>query len=102
MDTSATYHTCPEEEWFASFEKLDGDLVSFNDSHTYHMEGISTVRIEFSDEMVRELKDVRYLPQLKKNVISFGSLETQSLRGMLGEGILKMFSGPLVVLKSFR
>ena len=28
LDTSVTYHVCPKWEWFASFEKLDGDLVS--------------------------------------------------------------------------
>jgi len=40
-----------------------------------------------------------YVPQLKKNLISVGALEAKGLRGTLGEGILKMFSGSLVVLK---
>ena len=52
--------------------------------------------------MIRELKDVRYVPQLKKNLISVGVLKTQSLRGTLGEGILKMSSDSLVVLKDIR
>ena len=52
--------------------------------------------------MIRELKDVMYVPQLKKNLISVGALETQGLRETLGEGILKMFSSSLVVLKGIR
>jgi len=52
--------------------------------------------------MVRELKDVMYVPQLKKNLISVGALETQGLRETLGEGILKMFSSSLVVLKGIQ
>ena len=52
--------------------------------------------------MVRELKDVMYVPQLKKNLISVGGLETQGLRETLGEGILKMFSDSLVILKGIR
>ena len=55
--------------------KLDGDLVSFSNDHTCHMEGIYTVHIKSSDEMVRELKDVKYVSQLKKNVILIGALE---------------------------
>jgi len=66
------------------------------------MEGIGTVRIMLSDRMVRMLKDVRYISQLKKNVISIGALEAQGLRGTHGEGILKIFSDSLVVLKGIR
>ena len=51
---------------------------------------------------MRELKDVRYVPQLKKNVISIGALESQGLRETLGGGVLKMFSGSLVVLKGIK
>ena len=45
--------------------------------------------------MIRELKDVRYVPQLKKNLISVGALNSQGLRETLEEGILMMFSGSL-------
>ena len=52
--------------------------------------------------MVRELKDVRYIPQLKKNFISVGVLEAQILKETLREGVLMMSSGSLVVLKGIR
>ena len=42
------------------------------------MEEICTVRIKLSDGMMRKLKDVRYVPQLKNNVILIGALETQA------------------------
>ena len=96
---SAIYHACPEREWFASFEKLDGGSVLFSGSHSCHMEGIYTVRIKLTNGIVTKLKDVRYVSQLKKNVILIGSLEAQSLNGTLREGVLKMFSGLLVILK---
>ena len=53
--------------------------------------------------MVRELKDVRYVSQLKKNLISIGALEAQGLRGTLREGVLKMSNvSSLLVLKDIR
>jgi len=97
-----TYHAFPKRELFDSFEKLGGGLVSFGDGHTCHMKGIGTVRIKLSDGMVRELKDVRYVSQLRKNLISVGALEAQGLRGTLGEDILKICSNSLVVLKDIR
>ena len=52
--------------------------------------------------MIKELKDVRYIPQLNKNLILVGALEGQGLRGTLREGVLKIFSGLLVVMKGIR
>jgi len=37
--------------------------------------GIGTVRIKMFDGVVRDLKDVRYVPQMNKNIISVGALE---------------------------
>jgi len=76
--------------------------VSFSDGHTCHMKGIGTVRIKLSDRVVRKLKDVRYVNQLKKNVILIRALEAQGLREILEEGILKMFNSSLVVMKGIR
>jgi len=45
---------------------------------------------------------VRYIPSMTKNKISVGALEEEGLKGTPGEGVLKMFSGSLVVLKSIR
>jgi len=70
----------PKESDLLVLKKLDGGLVSFGDGHTCHMEGICTVRIKLSNGMVRKLRYVRYVPQLKKNVISIGDLEAQGLR----------------------
>ena len=45
---------------------------------------------------------MRYIPQLMKNIISVGALEVQDLRETLGEDIIKMFNGSLIVLKAIR
>ena len=51
------------------------------------------------DGMVRELKEVRYVPQLKKNIISVGALEALSLDISDRDVVLKMFRGSRIVLK---
>jgi len=55
--------------------------------------------VKLFDGMVRELKKVRYVPQLTKNIISVGALEAQSLKGTLGESVLEISNGSLIVLK---
>ena len=50
------------------------------------------------DGIMRELKNVRYIPRMMKNLISVRALEAEGLRETLGESVLKMSSSSLVVL----
>ena len=52
--------------------------------------------------MVRKLKDLRYVPQLKRNLISVAALETLGLEVCIRDGVLKMIKGSMVVLKGGR
>ena len=72
------------------------------DGHTCRLVSKGTVRIRMYDETLRELKEGIYIPSMTKNIISVRALEAEGLRGTLGEGILKMFSGSLVVLKGIK
>ena len=45
---------------------------------------------------------MRYVPQLKRNLISVGALETLGLRVSIRGGVLKMTKGSMVVLKGVR
>ena len=56
---------CPNKDWFSRFEKLDGYSIVMTDDRPCNMEGIGTIHIKMFDEMVQELKEVRYVPQLK-------------------------------------
>jgi len=66
------------------------------------MEGLGTIQIKMFDGMVQELKEVRYIPQLKRNLISVGALETLGLEVLIKDGVLKMTKGSMVVLKGVR
>jgi len=42
---------------------------------------------------------VRYVPQLKRNLISIGVLEALGLKISIKNGVLKMIKGSMVILK---
>ena len=64
--------------------------------------GGDTVLIKMFDGMVRELKKVKYVPQLKKNLISVGILEALSVKISGGDGVLKMLRGSMVAMKGIQ
>ena len=58
------------------------------DDHPCNIEGMGTVHIKMDDRIVRELKEVRYVPQLKRNLISVGTLEASGLVISVRDGVL--------------
>jgi len=72
------------------------------DDHPCNVEGMGIVRIKMDDGIVRELKEVRYVPQLKRNLISVGTLEELDLVVSIRDGVLKMIKGSMVVMKGVR
>jgi len=71
-----------------------------NNDRPCNMEGIGTVQIKMFNGMMWKLKEVRYVPQLKRNLISIGALETLGLEVSIRDGVLKMTKGSMVVLNS--
>ena len=69
------------------------------DDHPCNVEGMGTVRIKTDEGIVRELTEVRYVPQLKRNLISVGALKTLGLVVSIRDGVLKMIKGTMVVMK---
>ena len=70
---------CQNRDWFSSFEKLDGCSVIMSDDRPCNMEGTRTMQIKMFDGMILKLKEVRYVPQLKRNLISISALKILGL-----------------------
>ena len=64
--------------------------------------GICIILIKMFNGMVRELKDVRYIPQLKNNLISIGALKAHGLKKNLRNNVLKMLKGLMAILKRIK
>ncbi|KAE8690124.1 hypothetical protein F3Y22_tig00110926pilonHSYRG00104 [Hibiscus syriacus] len=50
----------------------------------------------------KELKDVHYVPDLMRNLISVGTLESKGLEVRAKDGIMRIISGALVIMKGIR
>jgi len=69
------------------------------DDRPCNIEGIVIVQIKLFDWMVRKLKEVRYVPQLKKNLILVSFLKILGLEVSITDGVLKMTKSAMVILK---
>lgn len=61
--------------------------------------GVGNVRIKMYDGMIRTLTDVRHVPQLNKDLISWGVLDSEGYKFMGQGGVLRVSKGTLVFMK---
>ena len=101
-DSACSFHMCFRKEWFFNFTELDGGVVYQEDNQPCKIVGIGSISLRNHDGSTRVLTDVRYIPKLEKNLISFGTLESKGFTIIMQNGIFKVVSGALVVMKGIR
>ncbi|KAH9699499.1 hypothetical protein KPL71_024377 [Citrus sinensis] len=102
LDTGATYHLCPIKEWFTDFRNLESSAVMMGNDQPCRTMGIGIIRLKMFDGMVKELKKVRFVLALKKNLISVGALEAKGYKVTIEDGIMKFTHGAMVILQGVR
>ncbi|KAK5773311.1 hypothetical protein PVK06_049617 [Gossypium arboreum] len=102
LDSGCTYHMCPNKDWFSSPKELEGGIVLMGNDSACKTMGVGTVQFKNHDGSIQVLTDVRYVPSLKKNLISLGALESKGLTITLRDGLLKVVAGQLTVMKGTR
>ena len=63
---------------------------------------MSSIRLRNHDASIRVLIDVRYVSNLKKNLISLGALESKGLVVIIRDGVLDVISDSLLAIKGIR
>ena len=101
-DSACSFHMCFIKEWFFNFTELDGGVVHLEDNQPYKIAGIGSISLKNHDGSTKVMIDVRYIPKLETNLISLGTLESKGFTIIMQNGILKVFSGALVVMKGIR
>jgi transposase InsO family protein len=98
LDSACSFHLCPNQDWFASYKNTDGTVLMGNDM-ACKIVGIGTIKVKMYDGIVRTLTEVRHVPELKKNLISTGALDTNGCKIVQENEVIKVIRGALVVMK---
>lgn len=75
LDSGCTFHHCPDKSWVDFIEGIDGGQVVLGNNKTCKVQGIGSITLRMYDETHQILEDVRYLPELERNLISLGALD---------------------------
>jgi hypothetical protein len=99
LDTACTFHTSHKRDWFTTYESVDGSSVLMGNDVACKIVGMGTIRIMMHDGIMRTLKNVRHIPNLKKNLISLGTLDSIGYKYSGEGGVIRVSKGSLVMMQ---
>ena len=70
--------------------------------HPCQILGIGSMKIQMFDGKVQTLRNVRYIPDMRKNLISLDVLDTNGHQWEVTDGVLQVKAGGKVILKGKR
>ena len=86
LDSDASLHLSPSKALFQNFKSRNFGKVYLADNKALEIEGNGDVCIKTTSGNQWTLEDVRYIPELKKNMISVGQLDSTGYAAEFGKG----------------
>ena len=102
LDSGCSFHMCANRDWFDTYERKDGGQVLMGNNAACKVIGVGTVKVKMHDGIIRTFGNVRHVPDLKKNLISMGTLEDNGLHYSSRGGNLKIYKGSLMVMQGVK
>jgi hypothetical protein len=72
MDSRATWHTTPNQDWFHTYEPIFEGLMFMGNDHALEIVCNGTIKLKMYDSSIRTISEVRSVKSLKKKILSVG------------------------------
>ena len=99
LDSGCSFYMCPHHEWFQEFNEYQGGSILLGNNKACKVSGIGKVQIRMYDGCTRTLGEVRYVPDLKRNLLSIGVLDKLRYSIKVIHGEMKVSKAALTVMR---
>jgi hypothetical protein len=98
LDSACSFHVTPHRNWFDTYRSINCGSVRMGNDAACTIIGMRTIKIKMSDGVVRTLEEVRHIPDMRKNLISLGTLDSKGYSYKSENGIMKVSKGAMIVM----
>jgi hypothetical protein len=99
VDSGASFHATPHRKYFQNYVQGDFGQVYLGDDEPCQIVGMGKVQIKKKNGNQWLLKEVRHIPDLRRNLISTGQLESEGCISTFTDKAWKVTKGSLVMEK---
>lgn len=101
MDSGCSFHMCPHKSWFHDMQESSGSVLLGN-NYVCKVKGIGSVKMRMHDGSIKMLSEVRYIPEVKRNLVSLGLLEVKGFTFISFGGRMEVRKGQHTVMVAER
>jgi hypothetical protein len=102
VDSRDSFHATPHRKHFLDYVQGDFGQVHLGDDAPCKIVGMRKVKIKQRNGNQWLLKEVRHVPDLRKNLISIGKLASEGCISIFTDKVWKVTKGSLVIEKERR
>ena len=102
LDSGCSFHMCHNKNFFKTFDNIAGGKVLLGNNLACNVAGIGTINIRMFDGIERDLKQVRYVLELKRNLISLGIMDLAGCSIKTENGNLQIEENDMIIMKGIR
>ena len=99
LDSGCSFHMTPNRELFEAFSEEHSGTVILGNNKTCDIKGIGSIVIKNHEDNLKSLREVRYVPELKKNLLSIGMFDKAGYTVNVDDGAMKVCRGSEVLIK---
>lgn len=92
----------PRRELFIELKEATSGRVRMANNSITEVKGIGSIRFQNPDGTTFVLHEVRYMPEIGRNLISLGTLENKGCEFKASNGIMKIVMGCTVIMRGYR
>ena len=100
MDSTCSNHMTPKKDWFDTYRLVNSGSVLMGNDASYRVIRMGNIRVKMFNDVIRTLCDVIHVPDLRKNLISLGTLDDNGFNYKSSNGVMKVSKGFLKMMKS--
>ncbi|GAB2274337.1 hypothetical protein Dimus_039084 [Dionaea muscipula] len=102
LDSGCCFHMCPNKDWFTDFIDVNDSSVFVGNNNKCMIHGIGNIPLKLHDGSTILLTKVRYIPDLKRNLISLGMLDDLGCSYSACTGYLTVYKNAKPVLSGVK
>ncbi|GJW94260.1 hypothetical protein Tco_0173932 [Tanacetum coccineum] len=102
MDSGGSCHITYMRDYLVDFEEYGGGNLLLSDGRECRVRGTGKVQVQMRDRSSFVLDNVRYVSELRRNLISLGTLEKEGFIVKMQSGKIKVIKGSLGALSGTR
>ena len=99
MDSACSYNVTPNKDWFDTYRLVNSSYVLMGNDASCRVFRMGNIGVKMLDGVIRTLCDVRHVSNLRKNLISLGTLDNNGFSYKYANGVMKVSKGVLTVMQ---